>query len=194
MAPPTRLLHPSLLAATARTALLSHAAPVERPHRAHDFGSCRTLNRPGRLPGSRSVRRRRSCSGARRTAPFLVVLTAPWTGTDESTRNQLGVGPGHLVLVVQFGPVAWPGPSTSARSGYDAAGPVYSARRRGGHRLTGVSSSSQELLRIHLHRIWRIRFSSAPGPLRSAQTRALRTASGAGKGWHHGHLRRFPRR
>ncbi len=31
MAPPTRLLHPSLLAATARTALLGHAAPVERP-------------------------------------------------------------------------------------------------------------------------------------------------------------------
>ena len=31
MAPPTRLLHPSLLAATARAALLGHAAPVERP-------------------------------------------------------------------------------------------------------------------------------------------------------------------
>ena len=31
MAPPTRLLHPGLLAATARTALLGHAAPVERP-------------------------------------------------------------------------------------------------------------------------------------------------------------------
>ena len=62
------------------------------------------------------------------------------------------------------------------------------------HRLIGVTSSSQELLRIHLHRIWRIRSSSAPGPLRSAKTRALRTASRAGKGWHHGHLRRFPRR
>ena len=50
--------------------------------------------------------------GCSRTAAFLVVLTAPWTETDESTRNQLGVGPGPLVLVVQFGPVAWPGPST----------------------------------------------------------------------------------
>jgi 2-polyprenyl-6-methoxyphenol hydroxylase-like FAD-dependent oxidoreductase len=31
MAPPARLLHPALLAATARDALLGHAAPVERP-------------------------------------------------------------------------------------------------------------------------------------------------------------------
>jgi 2-polyprenyl-6-methoxyphenol hydroxylase-like FAD-dependent oxidoreductase len=31
MAPPARLLHPGLLAATARTALLGYAAPVERP-------------------------------------------------------------------------------------------------------------------------------------------------------------------
>jgi hypothetical protein len=51
MAPPTRLLHPSLLAATARTALIGHAAPRRTTYRAHDFGSCRTLNRPGRVPG-----------------------------------------------------------------------------------------------------------------------------------------------
>ena len=89
---------------------------------------------------------------------------------------------------------SWSGPSTRCAKQVDAVGPVFSARRRRGHRLIGVSSSSQELLRNHLHRIWRIRFSSAPGPLRSAKTRALRTAFRAGKGWHHGHVRRCPRR
>ena len=43
--------------------------------------------------------------------------------------------------------------------------------------MAGVSSSLQELLRIHLHRIWQIRSSYAPGPLRSDKTRALRTVS-----------------
>jgi hypothetical protein len=49
-----------------------------------------------------------------------------------------------------------------------------------------------ELLRVRWHRIWRISSSSAPGPLRSAKARALRTTS-RGKGRHHGYVRRFPR-
>lgn len=40
MAPPARLLHPGLLAATARAALLGHAAPVERPTALTTLGHC----------------------------------------------------------------------------------------------------------------------------------------------------------
>jgi len=40
---------------------------------------------------------------AGRSAPFLVVLAASWTGTDGSTLEQLGAGPGLLVLVVLVG-------------------------------------------------------------------------------------------
>jgi hypothetical protein len=51
-------------------------------------------------------------SAAGRTDPFLVVLAASWTGTDGSTRNRLGGGPGLLVLTAWMGSNVWPGPST----------------------------------------------------------------------------------
>ncbi len=49
---------------------------------------------------------------SRRPAPFLVVLAASWAGTDGSTRNQLGGGPGLLVLDGHPTSFIWPGPSS----------------------------------------------------------------------------------
>ena len=161
--------------------------PRRTTYRAHDFGSCRKLNRPGR------------CRDAMVVATILLLGCSPnrpLPRRPDRPWNERRVNPEPARRCTApscrcaVRPGGRRGRRRGARSGFDAAGPVYPVGVRRGHSVSGVSSFSKELFAF-IESNWRS-FPST-GPVRSPRPARCDGLSG-GEGMAPGHVRSSPRR